>query len=334
MVNDVKTRLGAGRLERLEPPVDKAVPLATDELHDMLERIIAWDVAAWNAHRERYEAAYDALPFLPPECQNAVVVQATVGSRSGVTFGGSPAREPYARSPAELARHAGDVAALWGRRLSQSRVVFLAGSDVLHQPFADVTAYLDAINSTFPMSRPGEGESTPQGNAAEMAPRFEGAHAFIDDFLPPLPDRAGWAELARRGLRRVSLGVESGDPALRAAYRKAWSDADLVASLKDLKSAGIGVSVLTLVGAGGVEGADSHVNQTARLIESLELSRGDFVFLLDENELREPGDNLDGLTPLQGPSWLAEQAMLKHMLAPLKQRGVKVLPYSLTKQWT
>jgi hypothetical protein len=231
-------------------------------------------------------------------------------------------------------RHAAEVAALWGRRLSQSRVVFLAGSDVLHQPLALVVAYLDALHCTLSIVEPGEGESRAQKNATEAAPRLEGAHAFIDDFSPPLPDRAGWAELCRRGLGRVSLGVESGDPAVRAFYRKAWSDADLVATVKDLKSAGIGVSVLALVGAGGVERADSHVSQTARLFESLELGGGDFVFLLDEHELREPGDNLRGLTPVEGSASLAQQARLKEALAPLKRRGAKVLPYSLTKQWT
>ena len=48
------------------------------------------------------------------------------------------------------------------------------------------------------------------------------------------------------------------------------------------------MSVLTLVGAGGVERAEPHVERTVRLIESLELGAGDFVFLLDENEIREP----------------------------------------------
>ncbi len=47
------------------------------------------------------------------------------------------------------------------------------------------------------------------------------------------------------------------------------------------------MSVLTLVGAGGVERAEPHVEQTARLIESLDLGPGDFVFLLDENEIRD-----------------------------------------------
>ena len=54
--------------------------------------------------------------------------------------------------------------------------------------------------------------------------------------------------------------------------------------VSDLKACDLGVSVLTPVGAGGA----GHVKQTSDLLTSLELSRGDTVFLLHENEVRDP----------------------------------------------
>ena len=48
---------------------------------------------------------------------------------------------------------------------------------------------------------------------------------------------------------RISLGVESGDPEVRSIYRKDWADEELRATVADIKAAGLGVSVLTLVGA-------------------------------------------------------------------------------------
>ncbi len=93
---------------------------------------------------------YGPLPFLPPECQNAVVLQATLGHATGVGFGGSPAAR-HSRVPAEFEQHARDVAALWGRRLLQSRVIFLAGNDVLHRPLTKSRAFLSAIGRTFPI---------------------------------------------------------------------------------------------------------------------------------------------------------------------------------------
>ena len=58
------------------------------------------------------------------------------------------------------------------------------------------------------------------------------------------------------------------------------------------------------------------------------------MFLLDENEIRDPNRCPEGLTLLQGPAWSEQQAKLKEALAPLKKRGVKVLPYTMEKQWT
>jgi hypothetical protein len=135
-------------------------------------------------------------------------------------------------------------------------------------------------------------------------------------------------------LVRVSLGLESGDPDVRTIYHKSWADDDLRATVAGIKATGLGISVLTLVGAGGVERAALHVEGTARLIESLELSPGDFVFLLDENEIGDPNRSPAGVTPLHGPAWSEQQAKLKQSLAPLKKRGIKVLPYTMEKQWT
>ena len=82
-----------------------------------------------------------------------------------------------------------------------------------------------------------------------------------------------------------------------------------------------------------VEAADSHVQETARLIESLDVARGDFVFLLDENEIRDPLAIRPGMKFLERSDWFEQQGRLKDALASLKIRGIKVLPYTLEKQW-
>ncbi len=324
--------LGAGRLRRREPPAEKAQPLGNDELCQILERISEWDAAAWLAHRQRYRETYGQFPFLPPECQSAVVLQATLGHAGGRSFGLGPVTGHQVRTRTEFEQHAREVAALWGRRLLQSRVIFLAGSDLLHQPPHDIAADLHAIGRHFPIEAAravAQGRPEPE----EAAPRLDGIHVFLDDFRPPLPDRAAWREFASRGLIRVSLGVESGDPAVRAIYHKNWSDEELRSAVADLKAAGLGASLLTLVGAGGIEHAEKHLLETVRLIESLELGRGDFVFLLDENEIRDPSTPVEGMTWLRGSAWSEQQTQLKSALAPLKSRGIKVLPYTMEKQW-
>jgi hypothetical protein len=330
---ELSASLGTDALRRNEPASPKAQPLEAKDLRAFLEQIGSWDSAAWLAHCERYQRTYGPLPFLPPECQNAVVLQATVGHAAGIAFGGASAHEPRSRTAAEFAQHAKDVAALWGQRLRQSRVLFLAGSDVLHQSVESIAALLTATGQTFPIEPRMRGGVRDRADD-EVKPRFDGVHVFLDKFASPRPDRAGWRELAACGLVRISIGVESGDPDVRRIYQKSWVDEGLRETISECKSAGLGVSVLTLVGAGGVERAESHIEQTARLVESLELGAGDFVFLLDENEIWRADFSPAGLTPLQRSAWLEQQVKLKDGLAPLKKKGVKVLPYTMEKQWT
>ena len=102
---DLIDRLGSARLERMLPP-SNAEPLSDDELRSFLEQVARWDSAAWFAHREQYLGTYGPLPLLPPDCLNAVVLQATLGHANGITFGRGPAAEHYVRAPAEFAEHA------------------------------------------------------------------------------------------------------------------------------------------------------------------------------------------------------------------------------------
>jgi hypothetical protein len=329
MAEELTALLKRGNLALAGPTSSEAQSLGQDDLCDFLRTISSWDRPAWLAQRERYRKCYEPMPFLPPECQNSVVLQATLGHAAGAGFGDAQAALATTRSLAEFEQHARDVAALWGRRLSQSRTIYLAGTDVLSRPVAENAARLDEIGRTF-LIEPKPRRAGLDRSEGDDRPSFDGVHAFLINFTAPQPDRAGWHELARRGLNRLSLAIESGDPEIRTNYLKSWSDDELRATVADIQASHLGTSVLTLVGAGGVERASSHVDSTARLIQSLNLGPGDFVFLLDENEIR--GESPAGLTPLGGTAWSEQQARLKNALAPLKQRGVKVLPYTLEKQ--
>jgi hypothetical protein len=329
VVLDLVGDLGAGRLRRQEPPKGKAQPLSSDDLREFLGRIGSWDAPAWDAHRRRYYATYGPLPFLPPECQNSVVLQATVGSAWPTGFGNGPVSGHLVRSPAEFEDHAQSVARLLGRRLLQSRLAFLAGSDVLRRPTEEVCAYLEVVRRIFTIAT----KSRDQSSASEEEkPSLEGIHAFLDDFSPGQPGREAVEAYRRRNLVHVSLGVESGDQQVRRYYGKVWEDHALVEMASELKSAGLSIGLLTLVGAGGIESAESHVQRTAQLINALPLARGDMVFLLDENELRDPAVSPADFERVTGGTWVEQQERLKRALAPLRERGVKVLPYSLEKQ--
>jgi hypothetical protein len=73
------------------------------------------------------------------------------------------------------------------------------------------------------------------------------------------------------------------------------------------------------------------VSRPAALIASLNPGPGDFVFLLDENELRE-AQSPDATAGLHGSAWQEQQSELKEALGGLEQRKMKVFPYTFEKQ--
>ena len=322
--------LDGDRLRRQEPPMGKAQPLDNAALRDFLVRIARWDAAGWDAHYRLYQATYGSLSFLPPDCQNAVIFQATHDSSAGSRFGSDQSGYPVIRSPTEFQQHVQDVVRLVGRRLLQTRIAFLASGDVLRRPMDDVVAYLKTLNRTFAIASRVKGHAEPTW---EDTPHIEGIYAFLDDFSSPCPSLGAFQAYRQHHLEHLSLGVESGAARVRGLYHKSWCDDDLRAIVADAKAAGIGLSVLTLVGAGGEEHGESHVKQSAQLFTSLGLTRGDTLFLLDERELADPGCAGGGGSVLTGTAWTRQQESFKQALSPLREGGVKVLLYSLEKQW-
>jgi hypothetical protein len=322
--------LNGGRLHRREPPIDKAEPLDDADLRDFLVTIVRWDGTEWDAHHRLFLSTYGSMSFLPPDCQNAVVLQATSGSPTGLGFGNCPASVHVTRSPAEFQRHVQDVARLLGRRLVQTRIAFLASGDVLRRPADDVMSYLEFLGRTFSIALRGKSQVKPDSN---NLPSIESIYTFLDDFRPPLPGPEEFQVFRRCHLGHISLGVESGSARVRGLYGKSWREDDLRALVADAKSAGIALSVLTLVGAGGEENSESHVHESAQLFISLGLSRGDSIFLLDERQLAGIGTESGASNAQIEAPWARRQDALRQALLPLRSQGVRVLTYSLEKQW-
>ncbi len=304
----------AVEVELTRPP-PSARMIGPEELRELLGRAAAWDGAAWLAHRERYRSTYGPWPFLPPDCLNAVVLQATQGHAGGRAFAGAGAVPHRVRSPEEFEEHARAVAGILGRRLPRSREVFLGGADVLRLPVDVVLGTLKAIATIFPAAV----QSVEAGGPGTV-------HAFLDDFSPPLPSPDGWRRLRDAHLGRVTLGVESGSRAVRADHGRPWENEALRATALDLKAAGIGVGVVALVGAGGRAMAEAHLESTAGLIGSLGLGPGDLVSLVDSRAFTRSSG---GPPPLSDEETAAQLSGLKRRLvAAPPSKGPRVVAYN------
>lgn len=305
------------------PPPDSVRPMTRDDLRDLLDRIARWDASAWFAHRERYLAAYGPIGFLPPDAHQCIVLQATIGDL-GRGFGGGEPIEHAIRTPSEFADHSRAVARLLGRRALQNNGVFLGGADVLQRPFEDVQGYFDAIGEVFPLRESANRPHFRQRPEDEVS--LGGVDLLVLDPSPGLPDRDGLASLKAKGLRRINIGVESGNERLRSQSGASWSDRDLCAFVSEAAAAGVALGIILLVGVGGEEGASSHVKASLDLFNGLDMRGGDLVYLIDAAEL--------GAVGALGPEQAAVQTkVLREGLTGVRARGAKVAPYSLDKQW-
>lgn len=221
----------------------------------------AWDTAALAADAARFAAIYRPVSILPPDQYLALVLQATEGcSYNRCTFCDFYRDRPFRiKSADELQRHMTAVRDFFGPALALRRSLFLADANALVAPMARLRAWLDVMT-------------------AEGVLPGGGIYSFIDAFDVHRKSADEWQELAERGVRRVYIGMESGDDALLRFLRKPGTAADVIEAVRLLKAAGIGASVIVMTGIGGDRGAASHEAATVAALNAMPLAAGDIVY--------------------------------------------------------
>jgi len=220
----------------------------------------------WTAERLAADAAwfsriYRPVSILPPDQYLALVIQATEGcSYNRCTFCSFYRDRPFRiKSPAELQTHVDELKTFFGPALGLRRSLFLADANALVAPMPRIRSWLDQIEAAG-MHRPG------------------GIFSFIDAFDVGRKSVAEWAELGARGLRRVYIGMESGDDALLRFLAKPGTASDVVGAVRTLKAAEVAVSVIIMTGIGGQQYAESHVAHTVEALNAMPLGEGDIIY--------------------------------------------------------
>jgi hypothetical protein len=80
----------------------------------------------------------------------------------------------------------------------------------------------------------------------------------------------GIRRLAEAGLNRVHIGLESGDPSILKFHRKGQTPAIVSATGQWLREARIEVSFYVLLGMGGLDRWQQHIDNTVRVIEDVD----------------------------------------------------------------
>jgi radical SAM family protein len=248
-----------------------------------LRRIVSTDERVLREDAARYKTVYRPVGILPPDQYLAVVVQITEGcSWNACTFCDFYRHTAFhVKTAEELSAHLGALRDYFGPSLALRRSVFLGDANALCVGHDRLLPLLEAVSR-------------------ELTPRP--LYAFLDAWTGGRKSVADYRAYARLGLRRVYVGLETGDPELLAWLDKPGSPEQAVELVSRLHEAGVAAGVIVLVGAGGERFFAPHARLTAEVLDQMRLGPGDILYFSELVEhptleyTRRAAE--DGVTPL------------------------------------
>ncbi len=246
-----------------------AGPLRIDACR-RLERVLGMDTAALEADARRFLTACGPVGILPPDQYLSLVLRVTEGcSWNACTFCSLYRDVPFRfKPPPELVRHIEAVRAYFGDSLPLRHRVFLGDANALCLAQDLLLPLVETVATAFP--------------GVPLA-------SFVDAWTGRRKSGRDWQALRALGLRRVYVGLESGDRELLSWLGKAGAPADAVDLVAALHAGGVAAGIVVLLGAGGERFSDAHVEETAAALRSMRLGREDVVYFsefVDDPSLR------------------------------------------------
>jgi len=187
---------------------------------------------------------YDMPLYRPPSEGNNLIIQATLGcSANYCTFCAMYKTKSYMARP--LDQVFADIGAA-ARAWPDAHRVFLADGDALTLPMDNLRAILDKLHSALPNLTRVSAYATPKN--------------LIDKTTDEL------IELKERKLTLVYMGIESGSTPILKRVVKGASQKTHAMALDNARAAGLKVSATVILGLGGQEDWQRHIEGTAELI--------------------------------------------------------------------
>jgi hypothetical protein len=223
---------------------------------------------------------WSQVPVLPPDQYEALVLQISEGCpwdrcRFCSLYRDVPYRE---RSLAEIDAHLDEVLGFVGASASRIRRIFLGQANALLRDTGELLEILELIRQRIPFPVAGLSAREQRIWLETHSPSANGFYAFVDAFHQPRPVEE-WRALKNAGLRRVYMGLESGDAQRLRKLGKPLDPEQAVAQTRDLHSAGLPAAVILMTGIAAPDEEAMHREKSAQVLGRMELRTGDQVYL-------------------------------------------------------
>ena len=229
--------------------------------HTPLAKILKMNSIFLQNSAKEFENIYLPISILPPDQYMSLVIQMTEGCNyNQCTFCNFYRDRPFKiKSTDDLVLHLSKVKSFFGEGINLRKSIFLADANALAVPQKRLVSGLELIHNKFP--------------------QFNDYYSFIDVFTGLKKSVNDFKKLNKLGIKRVYLGVESGNSDLMLFLNKHQLNKDIIELTHNLKKGGINVGIIFLVGAGGNKYSEKHLLDSIKLLEHLPLDKGDIIYL-------------------------------------------------------
>jgi len=252
--SDLLADLQHDRVEINAPLPDPTLPL--------LKRAANFTTQRYRQDVQQYHQIYKPVGILPPDQYMAVVLQLTEGCSFNTCTFCTFYRDRRFRikTPEEFRAHAQAVRDYLGEGLSLRRTIFLGDANALVVPMPKLIERVKIVHELYDVEALG------------------GIYAFLDGFSGEKKTPDDYAQLRRLGMERIYIGMESGNEELLRFLKKPGKPEDVIQAVRAIKTGGISVGIIVLLGAGGQRFADVHVRDTIAAINKMNLDLDDLVY--------------------------------------------------------
>ena len=259
----------AGERSRAEQNVDlrifqsqpKEIPPTAEMI---LTRLLHWTPARLAAEEEAFRSVYHPVNILPPDQYLSIVLQVVEGCPwNKCSFCNFYAERPFRiRTVEEVMQHITCVKKFLGDSARLRRSVFLCDANAMVMSARNLLTILKEVQHQFPHQSGLDG----------------GIYTFGD--VPAILGKTqeDLSQFKKAGMRRVTIGMESGSDDIRHLIRKPRRQKDLISVVRALKEAQLEVGLIVLLGVGGVPLEEIHIQETVSAIKQMDLGRGDLVY--------------------------------------------------------
>lgn len=244
------------------------------------EKCQNYDITKLKEDAKRFKEIYKPVSILPPDQYYSLVLQITEGcSYNKCSFCNFyDDRKFRIKDVNQVKRHIKAVNKFFGSGLLLRKSIFLADANALIISQKKLLGILNEIHERYKIiaDESRSSEILERRRSGEII--FSGIYSFIDLFTGEYKSKSEFQEMAGLGVKRVYIGMESGSESLLDLLNKPGAQEEMISAVNKIKSAGIDVGIIVLIGAGGEKYFKTHTEETVNVLNQMKLDQKDFIY--------------------------------------------------------